>query len=259
MESEREKIAAAKTLEANVSDVDGASKAHAGRSRAARNRDHRFAERRAEKRALSRNRANARVQQPLSDTQRKADVLALPVGSGSKRARIGFLVLLGALALHGVVIVAAVVTGSWNRTTREPPKQTIAIQVKAPEPPPPPPEPEPIVEPEPQVEQAPPPPEPKPRPRPRPKPEVAAPPPPQDTPPPEPQAKPPPRIVGLSLDSTSAGGDGPSFAVGNTREGQTRDRAADPKDVPEVGVVDAPPTQNRVSNRIPTVGIKYEP
>ena len=36
---------------------------------------------------------------------------------------------------------------------------------------------------------------------------------------------PPPRVVGLSLESTTEGGGGPSFAVGNTREGKTAERA----------------------------------
>lgn len=95
--------------------------------------------------------------------------------------------------------------------------------------------------------------------------EVREPPPPPkaETPPPPPEAKPPPRVVGLSLDSTTEGGSGPSFAVGNTREGETGKRAADPNKVAPVGVgpIVEQPTEspNRAASRIPTVGLQYTP
>ena len=50
-------------------------------------------------------------------------------------------------------------------------------------------------------------------------------PPPPKTPPP---SKAPPRVVGLSMESTTEGGGGPSFAVGNTREGEDRRQGAEP-------------------------------
>lgn len=44
-------------------------------------------------------------------------------------------------------------------------------------------------------------------------------------------AKPRRRVVGISFESTVSGGQGPSFAVGNTRMGQTEERASDPSRV----------------------------
>ena len=59
------------------------------------------------------------------------------------------------------------------------------------------------------------------------------------------------------------GGNGPSFAVGNTREGRTADRAADPTKVAAVGAgpIVAEPTEapNRAATRIPTVGLVFTP
>ena len=49
--------------------------------------------------------------------------------------------------------------------------------------------------------------------------------------PPEPTKAPPRKIVGLDFSSTVSGGDGPGFATGNTRMGQTSGKAAKPKDV----------------------------
>jgi protein TonB len=85
------------------------------------------------------------------------------------------------------------------------------------------------------------------------------PPPPPREPPPEPAKAPPPRVVGLSLESTAEGGDGPSFAVGNTRAGATAGRAEAPKEVAPTAAAEAPPqpTANRAATRIPTAGITY--
>jgi protein TonB len=79
-----------------------------------------------------------------------------------------------------------------------------------------------------------------------------------EPPPPEPVA-PPPRVVGLSLESTTEGGSGPSFAVGNTREGKTADRALDPRDVPTGPPPPEAPaeTTNRAATRIPIAGVTY--
>ena len=74
------------------------------------------------------------------------------------------------------------------------------------------------------------------------------------------------RVVGLSLDSTSEAGDGPAFAVGNTRMGQTAERADDPEQVKKepapVSASTAPTakpaaTGNRAASRIPTAKVKY--
>ena len=44
-------------------------------------------------------------------------------------------------------------------------------------------------------------------------------------------SKPRRRVVGISFESTVSGGKGPSFAVGNTRMGETEDQASDPNKV----------------------------
>ncbi|HOU90821.1 MAG TPA: TonB family protein, partial [Polyangiaceae bacterium] len=120
------------------------------------------------------------------------------------------------------------------------------------EPKPPPPEPEP--EPEaPQVAAV--------KPVAAPEPELA------EAPPPEsPDAK-PLRVVGLSLEATVEGGGGPSFAVGQTRLGETADRAADPRLKAEPTAKVAAPTApaptasvgaNRAASRIPTAKVAYQ-
>ena len=72
------------------------------------------------------------------------------------------------------------------------------------------------------------------------------------------------RVVGLSLESTNGTGDGPSFAVGNTRMGETDKKAVAPEAVPPPSV-EAPPVaapsgpaaSNQVASRIPVAGVKY--
>jgi len=59
-------------------------------------------------------------------------------------------------------------------------------------------------------------------------------------PPPEPPKEPPRRIVGISMESPSVGG-GPSFAVGNTRMGQTQQVAQDPTRVERLAPERTPP------------------
>jgi hypothetical protein len=56
-----------------------------------------------------------------------------------------------------------------------------------------------------------------------------------EEPPKEPDKKPPPRIVGLSFESTvgEGNGDGPAFATGNTRLGETDKIAVKKEDVPK--------------------------
>ena len=70
-------------------------------------------------------------------------------------------------------------------------------------------------------------------------------------------------MVGLSLESTTEGGSGPSFAVGNTRVGETAEKAVAPKAVgpaptgtspiPAAG----PGKSNQVASRIPVAGISW--
>ena len=78
-----------------------------------------------------------------------------------------------------------------------------------------------------------------------------------------PKAK-PVRVVGLSLESTAGeGGDGPAFAAGNTRMGETAREGRRPvgylrrpkgdSQAPESG------TGNKTASRIPVAGVKYVP
>jgi len=86
-----------------------------------------------------------------------------------------------------------------------------------------------------------------------------------EPPPPEPKQKVAPRrIVGLSLESTVEGGGGPTFAVGNTKRGETAARAEDPREVPPARPpVEAPPAAgsgegNQPASRIPVAGVKFQ-
>ena len=193
------------------------------------------------RRARSRQEARLRVaratRRGLSEAQRLHDPLEHGERGRARRA----LIATGAVLASAVLHFAIVQTGKLDLGRGET-RQEVAIEVRErlpPPPPPPPPEPEPEPEPAPRVERP------------------AAPPPKAEPPPPAPKA-PPPRVVGLSLDSTSAvGGEGPSFAVGNTRSGRTAEQAVDPQAVPS----EAPPPEAAVSNqaasRIPTAGVRY--
>jgi protein TonB len=105
------------------------------------------------------------------------------------------------------------------------------------------------VEPPPPIPPPPPPVELPPDPPPPPKKKVKPPPPPPDPidlppeEPPKPDVPPPPPVVGLSAESTVEGGDGPKFAAGNTRMGQTEQVAKDPneiQDLPKTKVIPNP-------------------
>jgi protein TonB len=117
----------------------------------------------------------------------------------------------------------------------------------------------------------PPPPDPPPPPPPIPEEEKVAPPPPKaptkaeqpepEEPPPSPK---PLRVVGLSLESTSEGGDGPSFAVGDTRSGRTDERAQGParaapaatKQTVSAAAKRPAAGPNKAATAIPVAGIK---
>lgn len=204
-------------------------------------------------RRLARERVERWTTHALDSRTLKQDPLAIPVRPTPRR--IGSVALFGGLALilHGGIAIVMIRGSLDNRPAVDKP---ITIEL-APPPPPLPPEPEP----------EPPAPEPEPLPAPTPKieriakpePVTAIPEPPPETPPP-PDVKPPPRIIGLSLDSTAAGGDGPSFATGNTLSGRTAQKAVDPKDVAPVGLVDTDPSPaepNRVASKIPTIGVQF--
>jgi protein TonB len=194
---------------------------------------------RAERRA-ARARIAARVERPPSAEQRADDPLARGrLSAGTKLAVAAAAVVASSIVHGGIYGVGSLLGGDREEGLK---RDIVAIQVRErerepdrPPPPPPVPEPERIVKPRPERQKAEPPP------------------PPDVPPPPSPRGKPPPRVVGLSFDSTSQGGSGPSFGVGNTREGRTAQRAADPKKVDRA----EPPSANQAASRIPTGGAKY--
>ena len=166
------------------------------------------------------------------------------------RAAVGILVLLVSVGLHVAFVVTAfgISRLSSQKTVT---RQQVAIEVREheakPKEPPPPKEPEPEVKPERVVAV---------RPPPLPKPEVQ----PKEMPKAQPA-----RVVGLSFESTvgeGAGeGEGPAFAVGNTRMGETDKTAATAKDVPKQTINKGPttvkPTANAVATRIPVAGVVF--
>jgi protein TonB len=203
------------------------------------------ARKRAERRH-GRGRAAALTRVALSPEQRQHEALP-PVHAHGPVRRGAWVVLLlvGSAAVHvGVVAAGFFVTGRQN-DRRAPARQEVEIEMKEKkvEPPPPP---------------VAPPPEPE-RPM-RVPPKVAKIDPVPEKPPEPKKAAPPPRVVGLSFESTSEGGSGPAFAVGNTRAGQTAEKAVAPADVPSQAppAVEEAPKTNKVANRIPVAGVKYE-
>jgi protein TonB len=156
----------------------------------------------------------------------------------------------GSVAVHAAIVGIGFLIGANERGQREVIEQKIAIEVLAP-----PPRPELPPEP-PQAER----PE-----KPSPAPRVAKAPPPKAPPtperPPETAKAPPPRVVGISLESTSESGSGPSFAAGNTRMGTTDTRAVTPGEVPKEPPPgsDPPLGENKVASRLPSAGVTYTP
>lgn len=148
-----------------------------------------------------------------------------------------------ALVLHGaglvVIFFAAKLAALVGLNfTNDAGKIEVAVVETKPKPPP---------EPEPPKEEPKPP---EPEPPPPPKKKIKPPPPPPDPvdvppePPPEPPKEQPEAVVGLSADSAVTEGDGPSFAVGNTRMGETDKTAVDPSKIGELtktGVIPPPP------------------
>jgi protein TonB len=180
------------------------------------------------------------IRRPLTAAQRIFDPLTRGRRPGGRIGRAAA-ALLASAAVHGAVVALGLVIGRSEVGKREVIHQEVKVEVRErPAPPPPEPPPEKPAPPPPQVK-------------------IARVPPPPKAPPPEPVKGPPPRVVGLSLESTSEGGEGPAFAVGNTRAGTTAEKAEAPKDVPPAPPAEtAPsPSPNQVASRIPTTGITY--
>jgi TonB family protein len=207
-----------------------------------------FVERRAQRRQISRARAMTHVRVPIhAEFHNYRNQRRMP---GWLRASIGILVLLLSIGLHvGFVLMALGVGRLGAHKGQEREKLAIEMrehEVKPKEPEPPPKAPEPKREPErvavvkaplaPKIEE----------------------------PPKEPEKKAPPRIVGLSFESTvgEGNGDGPAFAVGNTRLGETDKVAVKKEDVPKerpapVHGTEKPTTANQAATRIPVKGVTY--
>jgi periplasmic protein TonB len=159
--------------------------------------------------------------------------------------------VLGSAAAHGLLVGIGVVTAASSLGSKKPDDGPVVIEVQEratpkPETPPPAVEPEarqpaPIAEP-PRATAA----------------KVRA-------QPQEPSTSAPLRVVGLSLESTSEGSDGPVFAVGATRLGETAERAEAPNQkAPEVLTpmtkvlgTNTNPTANRAATRIPTANVPF--
>jgi TonB family protein len=208
-----------------------------------------FVEKRAKRRQASRARTLAHVRVPIhAEFIKQREQHRMP---GWLRAGIGILVLLVSVGLHvGFVIMALGVGKLGAHQTKERERLAIEMREREPEKPK---APEPEKEPEPKKEPE----------RPT---VVKAPPAPkiEEPPPKEPEKKPPPRIVGLSFESTVGEGDGegPAFAVGNTRLGETDKFAVKKEDVPKdrpppVHGTEKPTVANQAATRIPVKGVTY--
>jgi periplasmic protein TonB len=207
-------------------------------------------ERKLAERREARRRMAARTQHPLAPAQRAHDPLLHRRRGPGERAGLVALLLLGAAAIHVGVVAIGFLIGGREHGQRERIEQTVKVEVREPPPPPPPPPPEekkaePPKPPEPIVKKLPPPPK------------VKAP------PPPEPPKGPPPRVVGINLDSTTEGGNGPAFATGDTHAGQTAEKAEAPKPPPPEPPAPAPQpkvtSKNAVASRIPVAGVAIVP
>ncbi len=201
-----------------------------------------------------RSRANQRVVAPVPEAIRQQDPLRRPAKKRGWEALLLAGLLIGAVGVHvglvGVLYAAGSVAAMFKpaKKVNEPITMTM-VQPPPPPPPEPPPPPPPAPEPE------------APKPKPKPKPEAPPPPPPDPIdqpkePPKEPPKEQPKRIVGLNLESTTEGGSGPSFAVGNTRMGNTEKTAEDPNAVKTLqkGPVEPPPPKNQAATRTPGGG-----
>jgi len=207
-----------------------------------------FVEKRAQRRKVSRARSLSHVRVPIhTEFRTHRDQRRIP---GWLRASIGILVLLVSLGLHvGFVLMAFGVGRLGAHRAQE--REKLAIEMREHEAEKPkPPEPEKAPEPKKEIERV-----------------VVAKPVAVakiEEPPKEPDKKPPPRIVGLSFESTvgEGNGEGPSFAVGNTRLGETDKVAVKKDDVPKerpapLHGTEKPTVANQVATRIPSKGVVF--
>lgn len=191
---------------------------------------------------------HARVAHPIDTPRLMPDPLERR--ASTLRSTLSVARLLAVAAFLHVLIICVVFVANHVLASTRPATRPERLQVRiveTPKPPPPPPPPPPVEEPPPRlVAEAPPPPRREPRPRPAP-PQDAPPDPVVQPKPPEPAKAPAPRrTVGLSLESTVEGGQGPAFATGSTRMGETGPAAVDPRAATREPEAKTP---NRISTR----------
>jgi protein TonB len=206
-----------------------------------------FVEKRARRRQTSRARSLSHVRVPIhAEFRAHRDQRRMP---GWLRAAIGILVLLTSVGLHVGFVIMAFGVGHLG-AQREKERERLAIEMREHEAKPKEPAPPKAPEPKKEVERVV---------------AVKAPPAPKiEELPKEPDKKPPPRIVGLNFESTvgEGSGEGPAFAVGNTRLGETDKIAAKKEDVPNerpapVHGTEKPTTANQAATRIPSKGVTF--
>jgi TonB family protein len=207
-----------------------------------------FVEKRAQQRKIARSRSLSHVRVPIhTEFRARHHQRRMP---GWLRAAIGILVLLASIGLHVGFVIMAFGAGHLG-AQREKERERLAIEMREHEAEKPkPPEPEKVPEPKKEPERAA---------------AVKAPLAPKiEEPPKEPDKKTPPRIVGLSFESTvgEGNGDGPAFATGNTRLGETDKIAVKKEDVPKerpapVHGTEKPTTANQAATRIPSKGVTF--
>lgn len=224
-----------------------------------------FAAGRNNKRQATRERIHSRVVHPIDTPKLIPDPLERR-DSRALSALSGIRLVVAAIVIHAFIIACFALVGQLvgEQASYHPPER-LTVKIVETRPPPPPVVEEPPVAPAPIVPEFV-------EPTPLPPPPVAAKKPTktQDAPEPtpEPEAAPVPRrIVGLSLESTVES-NGPSFATGTSRMGQTDTHAADPVQAqrapapqataaPAVATANATPTQ-RVAAHIPTRDTQFE-
>lgn len=200
----------------------------------------------AQRRLASRTRALSHVRVPIhTEFHAHRQQRRMP---GWLRATIGILVLIASIGLHVGFVMMALGVGKLGGSKGNQ-REQLAIEMRereAPKPKPAPEPPKPEVKPEPEkvvVSKLPPAPK-------------------IEEPPKAEEKKPPPRIVGLNFESTvgEGDGDGPAFAVGNTRLGETDKIAVKKEEVPKEspGPVDGtakPTAANQIARRLPIAGV----
>ena len=206
-----------------------------------------FVERRAQRRQVAGARSLSHVRVPIhAEFRTRRDQRRMP---GWLRAAIGILVLLVSVGLHVGFVVMALGVGKLG-AQREKEHERLAIEMREHEAKPKAPEPQKVPEPKKEVEK------------------VAVVRPVAvakiEEPPKEPDKKPPPRIVGLNFESTvgEGSGEGPAFAVGNTRLGETDKVAVKKEEVPKerpapLHGTEKPTVANQVATRIPAKGVTF--